>query len=59
MEEPSYFCLAGHPVPADALDTVTEVQTLDDGAQVRVCREHGAPIGTSIRDTRDGSRSNL
>lgn len=59
MEEPTYFCLAGHPVSADALDTLTEVQSLDDGAQVRVCREHGAPIGTSIDDTRDGPGSKL
>jgi hypothetical protein len=34
-------------VPQDALDRETEVRCLDAGAEVRICREHGAPISLS------------
>jgi hypothetical protein len=40
----AYRCVTGHPIPAAELSALTEVWTLDEGAEVRVCREHGAPI---------------
>ncbi len=40
----TYRCTTGHPIPGDALDAETEVVALDQGAEVRICMEHGAPI---------------
>jgi hypothetical protein len=40
----TYTCLVGHPIAADQLETLTELRVLDQGATVRQCREHGAPI---------------
>ena len=39
-----YTCVVGHVIPAELLETATEVQVLDRGAEVRLCREHGTPI---------------
>jgi hypothetical protein len=39
-----YSCVTGHLIPDAELDRLTEVVSLDAGAQVRICREHGAPI---------------
>jgi hypothetical protein len=47
-----YRCLAGHDITANELDQSTELQILDAGARVRLCREHGAPIAVEARDTR-------
>ncbi|MBV9279158.1 MAG: hypothetical protein JOZ41_03670 [Chloroflexi bacterium] len=44
----SYACLAGHPIPDGELERLTEIAILDGGAQVRLCREHAAPIASSI-----------
>jgi hypothetical protein len=43
-----YRCVTGHPIPAGALDSLTEVVSLDGGAVVRQCCEHGAPIAILI-----------
>lgn len=40
----TYECVVGHEIAASELDSRTEIQTLDGGARVRVCVEHGAPI---------------
>jgi hypothetical protein len=42
-----YRCVAGHEVSQERLDVETEVRTLDQGAEVRVCVEHGAPIAVT------------
>lgn len=47
MEVEDYSCVVGHSVLRDALDQETEVRSLDAGAEVRICREHGAPIAES------------
>ena len=44
----SYTCTTGHAIPAADLGRLTELQSLDKGAEVRVCSEHGAPIVVSI-----------
>ena len=43
-----YWCVTGHELPAAELEHLTEEVSLDRGALVRICREHGAPIGTSV-----------
>lgn len=43
-----YRCVTGHDVPAASLDDLAEVQSLDEGARVLLCREHGAPITFTI-----------
>jgi hypothetical protein len=43
-----YACTTGHAIPAAALNELSEIVSLDAGAQVRVCREHGAPVRTSL-----------
>lgn len=40
----TYRCTTGHPIPCEALDADTEVVALDQGAEVCICVEHGAPI---------------
>jgi hypothetical protein len=40
----TYRCLAGHDIPVEQLDEATEFLTLDRGAVVRICRQHGAPV---------------
>ena len=50
----TYRCVVGHAVPATALDERTEVVRLDDGAEVRICREHGAPIAMTSRPMHHG-----
>lgn len=47
----SFACTVGHAVDGDKLDELTVVQTLDTGAEVRLCREHGAPIAMTAHDT--------
>jgi hypothetical protein len=42
-----YWCVAGHIVSQEALQRDTEIRRLDAGAEVRICREHGAPIGAT------------
>jgi hypothetical protein len=44
----SYSCVAGHPIPPDLLDQLSQELTLDGGAVVRVCREHYAPIVVTV-----------
>ena len=44
----TFWCVAGHEVSEERLDAETEVQVLDQGARVRVCLEHGAPIAVTI-----------
>ncbi len=43
-----FRCLTGHAIDAAELDRATEVVKLDQGAEVRICREHGAPVAQSI-----------
>jgi hypothetical protein len=45
----TYQCVVGHPIPEAQLEVATEIRELDDGAEIRVCREHGAPISMTIR----------
>lgn len=40
----SYRCVVGHDISPGKLDRLTVVTNLDEGAEVRICREHGAPI---------------
>ncbi len=40
----TYHCVVGHEIPSSELDAASEVWTLDEGARVRICIEHGAPI---------------
>ena len=42
--ELSYHCVVGHDIVTGELDRLTIVTSLDEGAEVRICREHGAPI---------------
>ncbi|GAC1473237.1 MAG: hypothetical protein PVSMB7_26950 [Chloroflexota bacterium] len=49
--ELSYTCATGHIIARDDLERRTEVQSLDRGALVRVCREHGAPVAISAFNT--------
>lgn len=57
----TYRCVVGHEIPSERIEELTEVASLDAGASVRLCREHGAPIAVSIlhrglpADDRDGS----
>jgi hypothetical protein len=44
----AYRCVTGHPIAAGELDEDTTVESLDTGAVVRICREHGAPIAIRI-----------
>jgi hypothetical protein len=39
-----FRCLTGHEIHPDTLGELTERWTLDGGAVVQVCREHGTPI---------------
>jgi mannose-6-phosphate isomerase-like protein (cupin superfamily) len=41
-----WFCVSGHTI--NNLADETEEVTLDQGALVRLCRHHGAPIGCII-----------
>lgn len=43
-----YTCTTGHAIPAVDLEGLSEVVSLDAGAQVRICREHGAPVRVSL-----------
>lgn len=40
-------CVAGHAFSGPELDVASEVTTLDGGFEVRVCKEHGAPVSVS------------
>jgi hypothetical protein len=42
-----YWCVVGHEIAQEQLDVETEVRTLDQGAEVRICVEHGAPIAVT------------
>jgi hypothetical protein len=44
----TYRCVVGHEIPSDLLEELTEVASLDAGASVRLCREHGAPIAVTV-----------
>jgi hypothetical protein len=48
MNATHYRCLAGHDISEEQLDQSTELRTLDDGAVVRLCKEHGAPLSVSV-----------
>jgi hypothetical protein len=43
-----YTCPTGHDIEAEAVRDLTEVCTLDGGAVVRLCREHGVPVALTI-----------
>jgi hypothetical protein len=43
-----YWCVVGHEISRERLDVETEIRTLDQGAEVRVCVEHGAPIAVTM-----------
>ena len=51
-----YACVVGHEIPTDELQSLTEVWSLDTGAEVRVCREHGAPVAISVRSPMNTAR---
>lgn len=56
--ETTYTCVAGHEIPGADLQALTQIETLDAGAEVRLCREHGAPIAETIvpeANTTDGA----
>lgn len=53
--EVTYRCVVGHVIAAGQLDALTETVSLDGGASVRVCRDHGAPIAMTVSRP-DGSR---
>lgn len=57
MNRPHIFlCTAdGKEFEPDALDEMTEIVSLDAGAVVRICREHGAPIAAIERASGSGS----
>lgn len=40
----TYMCVTGHCIPPRELEVLTEEVELDNGARVRICKEHGAPI---------------
>lgn len=44
----AYHCVTGHEIPRQDLDSLTEVRSLDEGALVRICREHGSPIAITV-----------
>lgn len=44
----AYRCVTGHEIPPEAVAECTEVVSLDEGAVVRLCREHGAPIAIHV-----------
>lgn len=44
----AYSCLAGHAIPADLLEQLSQEVTLDEGAVVRLCRDHFAPIAVTV-----------
>lgn len=48
-----YTCPTGHDIEADAVTGLTEVCTLDAGAVVRLCREHGVPVALTIFPSSD------
>jgi hypothetical protein len=52
LREVSYWCTTGHPIPSEALGSDTEIVSLDRGAEVRICREHGAPIALREEEAR-------
>ncbi|HZS94256.1 MAG TPA: hypothetical protein VFA78_05625 [Chloroflexota bacterium] len=54
MNRPHIFlCTAdGEEFEPDALDAKTEIVSLDAGAVVRICREHGAPIAAVEQSSR-------
>jgi hypothetical protein len=57
----TYRCAVGHEIPSERIEELTELASLDAGASVRLCREHGAPIVVTVLraallpDKQDGS----
>ncbi|MDQ2742022.1 MAG: hypothetical protein M3Z66_06950 [Chloroflexota bacterium] len=45
---PAYSCTVGHLVLSKDLEQQTERVRLDTGAEVLICREHGAPIAVTL-----------
>lgn len=43
-----FRCVTGHEIDESDLEACTELEVLDGGAEVRLCREHGAPIAVQI-----------
>jgi hypothetical protein len=43
-----YRCASGHAISEEELDSQTEIRSLDQGAVVRICRAHGAPISVQL-----------
>ncbi|HEX8917985.1 MAG TPA: hypothetical protein VF898_05755 [Chloroflexota bacterium] len=50
MPKVLYQCVVGHEIRADELDQATELTILDNGASIRICRRHGAPISVDHCD---------
>ena len=44
----TYTCVVGHAIAEADLETQTELQRLDSGAELFICREHGAPVAVSV-----------
>jgi hypothetical protein len=57
MNPTSYRCLAGHDIEEEQLEQSTELRTLDGGAVVRLCKEHGTPLSVSVGAPGDGEES--
>lgn len=45
---PLFQCSVGHEIDPDRLEAETDVVRMDRGAQVRICKEHGAPIAVVL-----------
>jgi len=45
---PAYCCTVGHVVLLEDVEHQTERVHLDTGAEVLICREHGAPIAMTL-----------
>jgi len=57
---PAYCCTVGHVVLREDLEQETERVQLDTGAEVLICREHGAPIAvTAPPGSAPGEHSSL
>jgi len=44
----TYRCVVGHEIPFERIEELTQIASLDEGASVRLCREHGAPIAVTV-----------
>lgn len=44
----TYTCVVGHEISSGEIEHMTHVESLDGGARVRLCNEHGAPIAETV-----------